>query len=1255
MTRFRIGALILAALWARAVPGAELLPDGWGPLRLVPPDEKSSTSANGTWSVRGVGNTVYLAYVREISNVLSVWFIRSSDAGRTWDDATHTQISTEGAYGAHSPSLVMVGPDNEIAVVYAEYEEAMEDGKVWAKVSMDGGQNWTARQAVSLSSTRCDQPSAASHDNNIEVAWRQVATGDSTIHGRAGTVGTDGGISWSSGSLPISNGTGYQWKEPTVYRPSDSRAGCAYAGYYSSTGRTFGEWHTPGVAWPDSTKMISDENRDYHRPSGTILNSSTENQDTEFVAYEATAIHPRLVLAWRDNYNFGDWSRADFSFMPDLDLFRPSLWGQNHSLNIAYTDIDGQEIKRVHFSRTREVDNHYQIWRTPLLLGVNADSASLSFSGDHDDAYLVFSFHNTTTTCVAFRKGSYRWHVPANVLTPNCSRKLVRTTGTNKLHHVRVDDNYVNYVRSDNDGEDWTFQNAPDYGSDPALALSSTGNPWCAYRRNDSILVAVMKPDSTWTIKTIFAGSSSKRPGPPSLAVFNGTSGRIANIAFPMYDLDGGGHSYILFAQADSNGAVVLDTVHDNANASKDSAACIAVGVTDSVYVVYQSNDSIYYRTLIYAPNSMTSPDTWSSAEKVNESGWDGRHPYCERYENYLYATWRQHSTGEMGTYVTIKRAGRLVTGQGDGWEGMTDISSASSCPKDYPTLSTDKVVVWSESSGTHWRIKAKVADSTLFLTSADSNAKCCWVVAETSVADAPATLNTKIKYLWTQKTNGDTCQVAYQNNKDVKVSTADGNVTRYNNGTKMTRSSSDSLYCIWRNRAGAVYCSQKIDDPAAGWSSIQVAASGDLPAVCKDFTDRLWAAYRYDDARGISYAYRSVGSATWSTNSICDYNPVYWNYGATVGAPAIAGALCDSATYSGNAAYVVFAVRDDDGKPPQYRILLAKAHTSGGGLVYLDTLDMPTSSNDSLPAIALRQVENGYYVCVAWQHDNDIYYKVSALADHPDRTQKLTWDGPYDISNTNDPARHPFIAVGSDSARVAWTQRDVGRIMVKSQAVGSAYNSWSDTVPASNSADTVDFPTISIGDSVIVCYQRQSGAGNSEIYARVNFHTGSASNFNISNTNTASSYGHVLFDMHNGTTPIVHCVWTEDLSANYSEVGYKRYELGVEGGGGGGGQSAAIIDPGIRPMLCAPVPNPFRGLTNLRYQTNIAGRVRITIYDLSGREVRTLVNAGHKPGVFNVNWSGTDNRQRMLSEGIYFVRFDTPNFHESRKLVLMN
>jgi hypothetical protein len=103
-----------------------------------------------------------------------------------------------------------------------------------------------------------------------------------------------------------------------------------------------------------------------------------------------------------------------------------------------------------------------------------------------------------------------------------------------------------------------------------------------------------------------------------------------------------------------------------------------------------------------------------------------------------------------------------------------------------------------------------------------------------------------------------------------------------------------------------------------------------------------------------------------------------------------------------------------------------------------------------------------------------------------------------------------------------------------------------------------------------------------------------------------------------------------------------------------GGAQSASEFDPNIRPMLFAPAPNPFNHTTSIRYQSNIAGRTSVAIHDVTGRKVCNLMAGYQRPGIYSVTWTGRDDRQRQLPEGVYFVRLQTPNFAQSKKLLLM-
>ncbi len=77
--------------------------------------------------------------------------------------------------------------------------------------------------------------------------------------------------------------------------------------------------------------------------------------------------------------------------------------------------------------------------------------------------------------------------------------------------------------------------------------------------------------------------------------------------------------------------------------------------------------------------------------------------------------------------------------------------------------------------------------------------------------------------------------------------------------------------------------------------------------------------------------------------------------------------------------------------------------------------------------------------------------------------------------------------------------------------------------------------------------------------------------------------------------------------------------------------------------------PNPFNPTTNIRYSLPFASKVTLKVYDILGREVRTLVNAVQAPGQYTV----TLNAQQLAS-GVYFYRINAGNFSETKKLLLL-
>ena len=82
--------------------------------------------------------------------------------------------------------------------------------------------------------------------------------------------------------------------------------------------------------------------------------------------------------------------------------------------------------------------------------------------------------------------------------------------------------------------------------------------------------------------------------------------------------------------------------------------------------------------------------------------------------------------------------------------------------------------------------------------------------------------------------------------------------------------------------------------------------------------------------------------------------------------------------------------------------------------------------------------------------------------------------------------------------------------------------------------------------------------------------------------------------------------------------------------------------------------PNPFNPETDIQYQIPEASWVELTIYNVIGQAVYTLVDGHRQAGRYTVRWFGTDSQGQALSSGIYFYRLRAGDFLDVRKMVLM-
>jgi hypothetical protein len=81
--------------------------------------------------------------------------------------------------------------------------------------------------------------------------------------------------------------------------------------------------------------------------------------------------------------------------------------------------------------------------------------------------------------------------------------------------------------------------------------------------------------------------------------------------------------------------------------------------------------------------------------------------------------------------------------------------------------------------------------------------------------------------------------------------------------------------------------------------------------------------------------------------------------------------------------------------------------------------------------------------------------------------------------------------------------------------------------------------------------------------------------------------------------------------------------------------------------------PNPFNAETVIEYALPKDSHVKLTVYNLLGQTVRTLVDGVQQAGFKRVRWNGLNGVGRELTSGVYFVQLQTPNQPLTRKIIL--
>jgi len=82
--------------------------------------------------------------------------------------------------------------------------------------------------------------------------------------------------------------------------------------------------------------------------------------------------------------------------------------------------------------------------------------------------------------------------------------------------------------------------------------------------------------------------------------------------------------------------------------------------------------------------------------------------------------------------------------------------------------------------------------------------------------------------------------------------------------------------------------------------------------------------------------------------------------------------------------------------------------------------------------------------------------------------------------------------------------------------------------------------------------------------------------------------------------------------------------------------------------------PNPFNPATTISYYVKQEAEVNISIYNIKGQKVKTLINETKNAGSYNLEWNGVDDAGKKVSSGVYFYRLKTGDLEKVRKMILL-
>jgi hypothetical protein len=461
--------------------------------------------------------------------------------------------------------------------------------------------------------------------------------------------------------------------------------------------------------------------------------------------------------------------------------------------------------------------------------------------------------------------------------------------------------------------------------------------------------------------------------------------------------------------------------------------------------------------------------------------------------------------------------------------------------------------------------------------------------------------------------------------------------------GARLIAALGDSVYVVWADEdSSTFYFSKSTDGGATFLSAVHVSSIPDtvsqlFPSMVVDNSGVIYIAW------SVLSSDMSVSYGIWFTKST--------DGGASFESAVQVnnfGVFPDIAVY-GSDVYIMFA---DASNYPLADYFFSRSINGG------DDFEPSYRINDVNCAAPIHEFESLLSLCVdrdgniyaVWndgrrpEGNNDIYFAkstnggVSFGEDVP--VNDIT------ISAGDSVQFSPFIAVGGTGAvYVVWTDMregfdDDGARVYFSMSTNGGGSFGPDSMvgePTSSSRAEI----VASSGLVVISWQGMSSTQGNGIWTVMSSDGCSGFSSPVAVTdefNYAASYPSMFLDENQK----VYVVWADERQGD-KDIYFSRVTI-----------RTGIVENNVSEvpddyLLYQNYPNPFNSSTNILYSIPRSGFVTLTIYDILGREIQTLVSEFQKANTYSVNIDAG-----KLSSGVYFYKLQLGDLIETKKMLLI-